>query len=221
MRIFELFESGLTDLDIVKHDYSPSEFTKQDTKQLDIPGGTFSYADSRRANPHETDVKNYQALDADPKELFYTRLAHLMDENPYMPRVSRIDKYLTDVLFNNQAVSDATRDVFDHFDILVRGNFKFRSDEEQLWNMTRCASAGWDPTVGPDNPKINPMKWTTILKKVLGYDAAVDIGRRVIHPALPINSVFFGMDTITPIKMIAERTIYSKGHWAELISTEW
>lgn len=72
-----------------------------------------------------------------------------------------------------------------------------------LWNVVRCASSDWDPKAG----NVNTNKWNWYLRKVLGYDGAIDNeGSGIIHEFEPVQAVFFSKNSISVIDVIENKT---------------
>ena len=114
----------------------------------------------------------------------------------YVTDIKKLEQYYTETAPEN------VKESFNDFISKAAENARYGYKPGQIWNITRCAAAGWNPKAS----RTDPVKWNTILRKVLGYSGAIDIeALGIIHPSEPLQAVFFSKSAIKPIMRVANK----------------
>ena len=125
------------------------------------------------------------------------RILHLTDEKYTNDNLEK-DIYVLKQYFL-ETYPRADEQEYDEFIHAAKETTRHKTSSGYIWNITRCASANWNP----DTTKTNANKWNHILRVVLGYDGAQDdnaIG--IIHPSEKLQTVFFYKGAVDVVKRV-------------------
>jgi hypothetical protein len=133
-------------------------------------------------------------------------------EKDYLKDVKKLEEHYT-----NTAPEDVSAS-FDDFMDQAESNARVKTYAGYIWNVSRCAAAGWNANA----TRTNSVQWNKLFREVLGYTGAVDIDATgIIHPSEPLQAVFFSKSAITPLKRINNKTASMHAEFLELKDIEY